>query len=683
MKRLVIANRGEIARRVLRTAREQGFEVALLCAPDDADGVALADVPPENRLAVNSYLDVEDVVRACREWKADGVHPGYGFLSENSSFAAAVEAAGLVFVGPTAEQMQQLGDKERAKRLAQEAEVPTLNAVFSEDLKAQVGQGQDWAVWLEGKGIKAPWLVKASGGGGGRGMRVVERPGELEQAVSLASQEALAGFGNAAVFIERYLKEARHVEVQVFGDGQGGGIALGERECSLQRRHQKLVEEAPSPVVGEALRQKLGEAALRLVRLTKYRGAGTVEFLLTAEEEFFFLEMNTRLQVEHPVTEEVFQCDLVAAQLQLAWGQWPTQWGWGDAAALSVSSPQGHSIEVRVLAENPQAGFVPTPGRLLRYDEPPGAATSAHSGLCRFESGLRPDARVNPSYDSMVAKVITAAPTRAEAVAKLQRSLSGLGLDGFQTNVDFLKSLMAQPAFHRFDFHTQWVEAHLDSCLESCLQPGLERLLEDPSRVFALRDLLLGSERVNPRVEHRPSVFQKGDFRAVLTGLKTAGSGAPCVGVGVRLCGLAVESWALELQRSAVGRRADLGPLLIAAAHGEGFPIVVSLSPRSELFVSSAGAQLCFSLAALEQRERGSGSAGGEIVAPMPGQILEIKAQLGDTVQEGQVIVVMESMKMQLEVQAPGSGVLAQVGAGPGTMVEAGEVLATLEEEKA
>ena len=320
MPNLVIANRGEIARRILRAARERRYQVAVISTAEDRD--ALVRTEADEILEVESFLDGEGIVRAARDWGAHLLHPGYGFLSENAEFAEEVEKAGLVFVGPTPENMKALGNKESAKALAERCGVPTLTSLSSKELE---GLSADALVdQLASRGISAPYLVKASGGGGGRGMRVVGSAAELPEAVRRGSEEALSGFGDPSVFVECFLTGPRHIEIQVFGDGEGGGVFLGERECSMQRRHQKVVEESPSVVVDDALRESLGKAALALVAETRYRGAGTVEFLLDSEKKFHFLEVNTRLQVEHPVTEMVYGVDLVQAQLDLAEGSWPS-----------------------------------------------------------------------------------------------------------------------------------------------------------------------------------------------------------------------------------------------------------------------------------------------------------------------------------------------------------------------
>lgn len=705
MKRLAIANRGEIALRVARAARELGFTCGMLKAPDDEDGVAVLSVPPEDRLAVSSYLDVGDVVRACKEWQADFVHPGYGFLSENADFVAALDSAGIGFVGPTADQMRALGEKESAKKLADRVGVPTLQAVFSNELLA-CGSGSELEALLQQRGICAPWLVKASGGGGGRGMRVVQTVQDLLPAVRLASSEAAAGFGNAAVFVERYLEKGRHIEVQVFGDGVGGGVALGERECSLQRRHQKVIEEAPSPVVSAELREKLGKAALRLVQETRYRGAGTVEFLLTPESEFFFLEMNTRLQVEHPITEEVYGVDLVIAQLQLASGTWPKAVELREPQALPVLHPRGHAIEVRILAEDPLRGFVPTPGRILDHQPVKGENL-------RLESGIAPGARINPSYDSMIAKLIARGEDRPAAISRLKEGLSVLRVSGFATNVDFLRALLCLPEFVTGDFHTQWLELNLFRVHELSFASAIEDLflgraagLNAQNLAFSVakscrRELLQNKSTVSVGVAGAARADQSssgsfssrdtdGDFVLAPRGGREANAvwvergcvrdhGEPLCGASFCLKGPGVENWAQKLGSSSIGMRSDLHEALRRAAVGKGLDLSVTLTPKGSIVFHAHGVDFKVDLPSEEARFHGSSALVPELSAPMPGKILERRVQVGDIVEEGSIVIVMESMKMQLEIRAACAGVVKQCDVNVGQMVEAGSVLAIVE----
>jgi acetyl/propionyl-CoA carboxylase alpha subunit len=415
IRKLLVANRGEIAVRVFRTCRELGIETVAVAEPDDAG--ALHARSAGETVAIASYLDPAEHVRAALETGADAVHPGYGFLSESALLAEAVEAGGLVWVGPPPNALRSGGDKLAAKRIAQEAGVPVVETGDAETL-----------------GL--PLLIKAAAGGGGRGMRVVRSTGELEGSLEAARREAKAAFGDDTVFFERYIESARHIEVQLLRDSHGHGVALPERECSIQRRHQKVLEESPSPVVDPALRLELGEAALRFADAIDYQGAGTAEFVVTGRE-FFFLELNARIQVEHPVTEAVTGLDLIAAQIRIAEGR--------ELEAGSV--PSGHAIEVRLYAEDPRS-FLPQSGHLERLRLP---------GSVRVDRGVDEGDTIGTRYDPMIAKLIAHGPTREEAIAKLRAALAETEVGGVTTNLPFLRWLVAHPAFRAADTTTDFL----------------------------------------------------------------------------------------------------------------------------------------------------------------------------------------------------------------------------------
>lgn len=618
MTRLLIANRGEIARRILKAGRARGMTVAVVSTPEDRD--ALVRREADAVLEVGDFLDIAATVAVAQAWGADLVHPGYGFLSERADFAEAVEAVGMGFVGPRAASMRALGGKESAKHLARDAGVPTLEALLSGDL-ARLPESA-WAEELAARGIRAPFLVKASGGGGGRGMRVVEGVEALPSAVRLASAEALAGFGDGTVFIERFLEGPRHIEVQVFGDGEGGGVFLGERECSLQRRHQKVLEEAPSAVVGPQLREALGRAAMALVRATRYRGAGTVEFMLDAEGGFHFLEMNTRLQVEHPVTELVYGVDLVDAQLELALGTWPRSLG--DPGTFTLPLPKGVALEARILAEDPRKGFLPTPGRLKLYREPRGEGIRVDSGVC--EGG-----RVNDRFDSMIAKLIVWAPDRDQAFRHLGEALAHFPILGCTTNLPFLQALSRHPAVRSGEVSTTWIAAHLDELNAPLLPPAHLELLNSASVREALSDALSGAGR-------------------------SRGTGAA--------------AFPVQADPLRIEALADPGALRITFPGGVPELAWVCRRDGLQLELSVRGECLCLDDPTAGRMGSGIGETRGELCAPMAGKVLAVQTAEGDLVEEGQVLFILESMKMQLEVRAPGPARVAQV------LVRAGEVLA-------
>lgn len=631
MKRLVIANRGEIARRVLRAARGREYRIAVVSTPGDRDALVREEV--DDVLEVGSFLDGPAIVAAAKKWGATALHPGYGFLSENSDFSERVESAGIVFVGPRADAMRRLGNKERARELAAEHGVPVLEAVPSE--QARGASVESLEKHVRERGIEPPFLVKAAGGGGGRGMRVVQSLDELPRALQRASEEALAGFSDPTVFVERYLRDPRHVEIQVFGDGRGGGIFLGERECSMQRRHQKVIEEAPSPVVDPALREKMGKAALALVRATGYRSAGTVEFLLDPEGRFFFLEVNTRLQVEHPVTELVYDVDLVSAQLELAEGRWPSSFA--DPSSFVVPEPSGWAVEARVLAEDPRAGFLPTPGPLVRYREPEGPNL-------RVDSGVREGARIHPDFDSLIAKVIAWGASREEAIDRLRGGLERMIVHGTRANLSFLQSALDHPDFRSAHISTTWIDAHLEELNRPLVDQELQRRLTTPGFRERLSFALRGGGML-------PAGPLAARFVAISNEYARVGSD--------------LEEKPLRLELDPTN-----GDLLLRLRDQEPIEAVATAVSPTEMDLTVRGETLLLDdpRALAHRRSRGI-PADGEVRAPMAGKVLEIRVSEGETVEEGTVVAVVESMKMQLEVNAPIGGKVAKV------LVEGGEVL--------
>ena len=440
MRRLLVANRGEIACRILTTARELG--IATVAIYSDADRHALHPTFADRAMALGpddplpAYLDIQRVIAAARESGADAVHPGYGFLAESAAFAEAVEKAGLTFVGPSPEAITAMGDKLRARELAVRCKLPvlpaaTLSGDAKKDAKASAAVG-------------FPLIVKAAAGGGGRGMRVVREKSELAEAVASARREAASAFGDDRVYLERYVTDPHHVEVQVFGDGRGHVLALGERECSVQRRHQKIIEEAPAACIDDALRANLAASAIKLCSSIAYRGAGTVEFIVSTSEagEHYFLEMNTRLQVEHPVTESVFGVDLVRWQLETAAG---------GALPAVAPTPRGHAIECRVCAEDPGRGFLPTAGTVHRLEHPSGPGI-------RVDSSLYEGLEIPVAYDSLLAKVIAWGPDREQARRRMIGALERFVLLGVRTNIEFLAELLASEAFVRATFTTSTLD---------------------------------------------------------------------------------------------------------------------------------------------------------------------------------------------------------------------------------
>lgn len=441
--KILIANRGEIALRIIRACRELGVGTVAVYSEADAKSlhVELADesicIGPSH--AAQSYLNASRLISSAEITGADAIHPGYGFLAENSSFAEVCEQCGIVFIGPTAEQIRLMGDKVKARETAMGAGVPVVPGS-----QAPLGSAEEAAE--VGCQVGYPLMLKASAGGGGKGMRLVPSATEIGRAFAAASAEAMAAFGNPTLYLERYISPARHVEIQVLGDQTGSTVHLGERDCSIQRRHQKLVEEAPSPAMTPDLRARMGEAAVRLARSVKYRGAGTVEFLLDGEGNFYFMEMNTRIQVEHPVTEMVTGIDLVKAQIRIAAGE-PLLLSQEDIVL------RGHSIECRINAEDPET-FVPSPGKILRLRLPGGPGV-------RVDTHLYAGCTIPPFYDSLMAKVIVLGNSREEAIARMVRALDELDIEGVKTTIPLHKRILASPEFKAGRISTRFLESVL------------------------------------------------------------------------------------------------------------------------------------------------------------------------------------------------------------------------------
>jgi acetyl-CoA/propionyl-CoA carboxylase biotin carboxyl carrier protein len=583
-ERVLVANRGEIAVRVMRTLAALGIEsVAVHGAPDAG---ALHVRAADRALAIGSYLDIEAVVAAAVASGAEAVHPGYGFLSENPAFARAVIDAGLTWIGPPPEAIALMGDKARAKQAAAAAGVPTVPA------------GDDGGY---------PVVVKAVAGGGGKGMRVVRSADELEEATAAARREAQAAFGDDRVMIERYLERPRHIEVQVIADAHGTVLHLGERECSLQRRHQKVIEEAPSPVVDAQLRARMGAAACDLARAAGYVNAGTVEYIATGGE-FFFLEMNARLQVEHPVTELVTGLDLVELQLRVAAGE-PLPLTQDDVRL------DGHAVEARLYAEDAAAGFLPSTGRVVAYRAPTGAGV-------RVDSGIETGSEVTTDYDPMLAKVIAAGPDRATALARLERALARTLVAGPTTNAPYLRALLARPEVRAGELDTGLIERLGDA-------------IAPPPPAEDLPGLAVAA-LVGP-----PPTDDPWDAR---DGWRTGGRIAPA---RLRLAGHG----------------------LVAAAA----PRPVEAIPDDDaVWIVDDGVPHRF---APEVDVAGEHAGDGSLEAPMPGTILDVRAATGDAVAEGDVLVVMESMKMELTIVAPAAGTVADVLVASGDRVARGQAL--------
>ena len=638
---LLIANRGEIARRIIRGAHAMGIQCVGVYVDADASAPFINDCDVAVRLTTG-YLDGDALIAAAKATGAQAVHPGYGFLSENADFARKVEAAGLIWIGPSPDVINAMGDKIAAKEAARAAGVPVLAS--SEDPK-------------DANDIGYPLIVKAAGGGGGKGMRIVHDPAHLDEAVAAARREALSGFGDDRVFLERYVGSSRHVEIQILGDCHGALVHLGERECSIQRRHQKLVEESPSPIVTAALREEMGDAALKLARAIGYQSAGTVEFLVDDEtRDFFFLEVNTRLQVEHPVTEEVTGIDLVREQLRVAAGE-----------ALGYRQEDvrfhGSAIEVRLCAEDPAAGFLPATGTLVAFEP-------SDDPRVRWESGVESGSSVTVSFDPLLAKVIAHAATRGEAAGALALALERLHMGGVTTNRDFLVATLRSEAFLRGDTTTSFIERY---------EPARTLELNDAELTWASTAAALwlqGWNRANtPVLAQLPSGWRNARLPSQSTILLW--NGDP---LGIHYRSQRDGTFALE----------HAGVARVHRWNEREIDIEVN-GLRATSRVTRDGNHLYV------QTSRGTASFGvvprfiapglevalGGLSAPMPGVIIDVRVNVGQHVQVGDTLVVMEAMKMEHVISSPSAGTVSAVHVVTAQQVENGAVLLTIDADEA
>ncbi|MGW9247301.1 ATP-binding protein [Streptomyces badius] len=662
---LLVANRGEIACRIFRTCRDLGITTVAVYSDADADALHVREADLAVRLPgaapADTYLRGDLVVAAARAAGADAVHPGYGFLSENAAFAAAVQDAGLVWVGPPVKAIELMASKTRAKELMAGAGVPLLAPVDP----ATAGEDD------------LPLLLKAASGGGGRGMRIVRELDALPGELLAAAAEAASAFGDGEVFAEPYVERGRHVEVQVMADAHGTVWALGTRDCSLQRRHQKVIEEAPAPGLDEALRTRLHEAAVAAARAVDYRGAGTVEFLVSADGRPHFLEMNTRLQVEHPVTEAVFELDLVALQLRAAEGE--------PLPSPEPPQPSGHAVEARLYAEDPARGWQPQTGALLTLEVPEGP------GL-RLDTGYAGGDTIGVHYDPMIAKVIAHAPTRTEAVRLLARALERARVHGPVTNRDLLVRSLRHPDFAAARLDTGFYDRHLAelTALGAGRDPATAALAATLAEAVRGADAVRGAEAVRGTEAGRgvsthgpaparfgawrnvPSQPQRKRYRSEPDGTEhevayrtpRTGIPQPYESPGTRV--LAAKPDHVTLEVSGVTRR------FAVTAHG------------GRVHVDAADASYTFT-ALPRFTDPATHTAPGSLLAPMPGTVVRLADGLttGVAVEAGQPLIWLEAMKMEHRILAPASGTLTALHAAPGHQVEVGALLAVVQEDPA
>ena len=658
-KKILIANRGEIACRVAATARRMAVHTVAVYSDADAhanhvracdESVHLGGSAPKD-----SYLRWEKILEAAKATGAEAVHPGYGFLSENEAFAQACADAGIVFIGPPPSAILAMGLKAESKRLMEKAGVPLVPGYHGAEQEPALLQ-------READRIGYPVLIKASAGGGGKGMRIVEKSEDFAAALASCQREAINSFGSDAVLIEKYVQRPRHIEIQVFGDTQGNYVYLFERDCSVQRRHQKVLEEAPAPGMTEAMRKEMGEAAVAAARAVDYVGAGTVEFIVEqrdgGEMNFFFMEMNTRLQVEHPVTEAITGLDLVEWQLRVAFGE-----------PLPLKQDQlqihGHAIEARICAENPDNNFLPATGTLHVYRKP-AVHTAFQRSSVRIDDGVREGGEISPFYDSMIAKLIVHGATRAEALARLDAALADVHIVGVQTNVQFLRGILATDSF---------ANAKLDTAL-------IERE----------RAVLFDREPLGLPLAAAASVA-----RTLLGERATAGASPFSRRDGWRSLGVTQRVFAFEFRgqpQTATLRYLHDGALTLEVGGASGL-LEIGRLPAGQIEVSFNGArhtldvyenqatahvfaaQGATKIIAIDRLAHAGDtqSEGGRLTAPMPGKVVSFSVKAGDTVSKGQPLAVMEAMKMEHTIAAPADGTVEELMFAPGDQVTEGSEL--------
>jgi len=669
LSRVLVANRGEIARRIFRTCRDLGLATVAVYSDPDSDSPHVAEADAAVRLPgetpADTYLRADLLIEAALRSGADAVHPGYGFLSENAAFARAVQQAGLAWIGPPPAAIEAMGSKIESKRLMAAAGVPVLTELAPDSLTE----------------ADLPVLIKASAGGGGRGMRIVRALAQLPAELQAARSEAASAFGDGAVFCEPYIEAGRHIEVQILADSRGAIWTVGERECSIQRRHQKILEEAPSPLVQRlpGMRDRLFEAASAAAAAVGYQSAGTAEFLADDSGRFYFLEMNTRLQVEHPVTECTTGLDLVALQLQIAAGR--------PLPAQGPPPVTGHSIEVRLYAEDPAAGWQPQsgtlhrfelPGTVTEFDMPPRYAPPRAAGL-RLDSGVVSGTQVGIFYDPMLAKVISAAPDRDQAAAALAAALTKARIHGLTTNRDLLVRVLRHPAFLAGETDTGFFDTHgLNG------PGGLAAPLagDDAARLSALAAALAdaAARRASAKVlgglpsgwRNVPSQLQRKEYER--PGVHAGDARQIEIGYRIDRAGLLVEDRddvtlvsmtpeVVELTAGGIRHRFEVAayPGLICVDSGLG-PVALGPVPRFTDPAARAGA--------------------GSLLAPMPGTVARVGVAVGDHVAQGQPLLWLEAMKMEHVISAPAAGIVAELPVAAGQQVEVGSVLAVVKPEE-
>lgn len=666
--KILIANRGEIAIRIIRTCNRLGINTVAVYSNADSrslhrhladEAVHIGPSPSQQ-----SYLMIDKIIQAAKSTGCEAIHPGYGFLSEKADFARAVEAAGLVFIGPPVEAVDMMGDKITSKEMAKNAGVPVIPGHI------EAVKDEDEAIAIAAE-IGYPILLKPAAGGGGKGMRIVLKPEEMKEALAASRKETQKAFNDTRVFVERYIEQPRHIEIQVLADSQGHVVHLGERECSIQRRYQKVIEESPSPAVSADLRERMGKAACDLARQANYVNAGTVEFVMDTHQNFYFLEMNTRLQVEHPVTEMITGLDLVEWQLRIASGE-PLPF---DQRGVRFN---GWAIEARICAEDPARGFIPSTGMITRYAAPRGTGV-------RVDSGVNIGGKIDVYYDSMLAKLICHGKTREDARRGLIEALNGYHIEGVSTNIDFVTSVLCLPEFAEGNLSTGFIDQHFEGG-KSKRSPAIHNLrlaalvaaLIYHTRTVAVRESMrhmvsdIGGKREMGRYPQYMVRCQDDLFEVTLEAPPV--SGQTCT---IRVDGnmYQVEIPVFEFFR----RRLKL------VINGQAYRFRIQFD-ESFMFVAFNGISRLFEVYTPKEwtmmqymPEKADKKINNILLCPMPGLVVDVLAQKGERVFRGQNLVILESMKMESGVASPVDGVVAEVQVNKGQAVEADQVLIKFE----
>jgi len=661
--KILIANRGEIACRVIRTCRRLSIHTVAVHSTIDAHAlhVEMADEAYEigGPRPAESYLRGDKIIEVAKACGAEAIHPGYGFLSENEDFARAVEAAGLTFIGPTPEAIEKMGLKDRAKAIMEKAGVPVVPGFHG-------GNQDDKFLAAEAKKVGYPLLIKAVAGGGGKGMRLVTKDGEFSAQLAAARREAKNAFGDEAVLLERFVQGPHHIEFQVFGDTHGNYVHLFERECSIQRRHQKVLEETPSPFLDDAMRAAMGDAAVAAARAIAYRGAGTIEFIAGADRKFYFMEMNTRLQVEHPVTEMITGEDLVEWQLRVAAGE-PLP------LRQSEIHSGGHSIEVRLCAENPENGFLPETGRIEVMRSPVDPHAPADEADVRLDTGVREGDEVSVFYDPMIAKLVVWGDDRAEAARRMQSALERTALLGVKTNLAFLERVVRHAAFLAGDTDTGFIERHRAELLPPGTDVPLEALVAAAARVFTDERRAVQSAAPSPWADtggwrlNQPAL-RRMEFRAP----SSVGEGRVFTVDAVLRPGHAIVTVEGRTHQVAVKPPED-DRLQISLDDETYFARVVRLGERLSAVTPRGRHDL--ELVDPFHYEPADALPDARLTALMPGRVVKLLARAGDAVTKGQSLMILEAMKMEHTIVSPRDGVIERVAFAENQLVPADAVL--------